>query len=132
AVGDAAGVDVEHVDLAVDGEVRAVGADQDRGVGSLLPLLSALGDAAGEQVDAKVAGPATRRRQARAVERLGAGGQLLPSGQQVPLLGQDDEFGPITGSRTYQALGGGEIAILFPVRVQLYGGNAQRGSPLVD
>ena len=57
AVGDAADVDVEHVDLAVDGEVLAVGADQDRGVGGLLAL-AALGDAAGEQVDAELARPA--------------------------------------------------------------------------
>ena len=32
AVGDPADEDVEHVDLAVEGEVRAVGPDQDRGV----------------------------------------------------------------------------------------------------
>ena len=62
AVGDAADVDVEHVDLAVDGLDLAVGADQDRGVEELLVALDPLGDAAGEQVDAELARPGAGRR----------------------------------------------------------------------
>ena len=58
AVGDAADLDVEHVDLAVGGEVVAVGADQRRGVEELLRPLDPLGEAAGEQVDAELARPA--------------------------------------------------------------------------
>ena len=125
AVGDAAGVDVEHVDLAVDGEVLAVGADQDRGVGGLLAL-AALGDAAGEQVDAELARPAAGGGQARAVERLGAGEQLLAAGQQVPLLRQRDELGAVGGGGAHQPLGRGEVPGLVAVRVELYRGCAQR------
>ena len=62
AVGDAARVDVEHVDLAVDGEVLAVGADQDRGVERLLALADALGDRARQQVDAERRAPSRGRR----------------------------------------------------------------------
>ena len=133
AVGDAAGVDVEHVDLAVDGEVRAVGADQDRGVEGLLARRS-LGDAAGEQVDAELASPAAGGGQARAVERLGPGEQLLAAGQQVPLLRQRDQLGAVGRRGADQPLGGGEVPRLVVGRVELYRGCPQvfLSSPLVD
>ena len=106
AIGDAADLDVEHVDLAVGGEVLAVGADQDRGVERLVPP-APLGDAAGEQVDAQLARPAAGGAQGRAVERLGPGQQLLAAGEQVPLLGQGDELGAVGGGSAHEPLGGG-------------------------
>ena len=81
AVGDAADVDVEHVDLAVDGEVLAVGADQDRGVEE--PLAAAPRSA---MLPASRWMPSSRAQpraalEAGAVERLGAGEQLLAGGR---------------------------------------------------
>ena len=85
AIGDPADVDVEHVDLAVDGEVRAVGADQHRGVEG--PLAGALGDAAGEQVDAELARPSRGRRRGsgrRAARRRPAAPRRRPAGSTSP------------------------------------------------
>ena len=62
AVRDAADVDVEHVDLAVAGLELSAGADQGRGVEGLLVALDPLGDAAGDQVDAELARPASAPR----------------------------------------------------------------------
>ena len=73
-----------------------------------LPL-AALGDAAGEQVDAELAGPAAGGGEARAVERLGPGQQLLAAGQQVPLLRQRDQLGAVGGRGAHQALGGRQV-----------------------
>jgi hypothetical protein len=119
AVGDAADVDVEHVDLAVGGEVVAVGADQDRGVEGAAGG-PGLADAAGEQVNAQLARPAASGGEARAVERLGAGQQLLALGQQVPLLRQGDQLGAVGRRRAHQPLGRGQVAGLLTVRVELY------------
>ena len=129
AVGDAAGVDVEHVDLAVDGEVLAVGADQDRGVEGL-----AAGRARSEMLPASRWMPSSRAQpraavEAGAVERLGPGQQLLPAGQQVPLLRQRDQLGAVGGGGAHQALGRGEVPGL--VAVELSCTAATRNRPLV-
>ena len=55
AVGAPADLDVEHVDLAVDRAVLAVGADVDARVGAALRALDPLGDRAGDEVDAQLA-----------------------------------------------------------------------------
>ena len=89
---------------------------------------AALGDAAGEQVDAELARPAAGRAQAGAVERLGPGEQLLAAGQQVPLLRQRDQLGAVGGGGAHQALGRGQVPGLVPVRVELYRGYAQASS----
>ena len=57
AVGHAAHVDVEHVDLAVAGVELAVGADQDRRVEGLLLALDPLGDAARDAGGSPAPGP---------------------------------------------------------------------------
>ena len=106
AVGDAAGVDVEHVDLAVDGEVLAVGADQDRGVEGLSPS-----SPRSEMLPASRWMPRSRA-QPRAALRLGPSSgsapatQLLAAGEQVPLLRQRDQLGAVGGRGADQALGG--------------------------
>ena len=66
AVLHAGDLDVEHVDLAVDGLELAVGADVDRGVGDAVVPLAALGDRAGDEVDAQLAAV----RVAQAIARL--------------------------------------------------------------
>ena len=110
AVGDAADVDVEHMDLAVGGLDLPVGADQDRGVEGPLLALDPLGDAAGEQVDAELARPGARRIERRPVERLGPVAQRRRVAEQVPLLGQHDQLGAVGGGRADQALGHLEVA----------------------
>ena len=62
AVDDAADLDVEHVDLAVDGRDLAVAVDQQRRVGDPLALAEPLADAAGDDRDPELAGPAADRR----------------------------------------------------------------------
>ncbi len=74
AVLHAADLDVEHVDLAVDRPELAVGADVHRRVRDALVALAALGDRAGDEVDAELARELARPRDRAAVERLGAGG----------------------------------------------------------
>jgi hypothetical protein len=120
------------VDLAVDGEVVALGANQNRGVVGLLALSPSLGDAAGDEVDRELARPSPRRGQARPVERLGAGDEFLPSGQQVPLLRQGNEFGSVGGRRTDQALGRCQVPFLIPVGVELYRRCAHACPSLID
>ena len=87
---------------------------------------AALGDAAGEQVDAERRGPLAGGAEAGAVERLGAGEQPLAAGQQVPLLRQGDELGAVGGGVADEALGRGEVPSLLVGRVELYRGYPQR------
>ena len=65
----------------------------------------ALGDAAGEEVDAQLARPGAGGAEARPVERLGAREQLLADGEQVPLLRQRDQLGAVGGGGADEALG---------------------------
>ncbi len=116
AVGNAADLDVEHMDLAVDGEVLAVSADQDRGVEGLA-FRAPLGDAAGEQVDAQLAGPAAGSAEAGPVERLGPGEQLFPTREQVPLLGQGEQLRSLGGGDPHEPLGGSRFRDLSPVEL---------------
>ena len=58
--------------------------------------------------------------EARAVERLGAGEQLLAAGEQVPLLRQRDQLGAVGGGGAHEALGGLEVPGLVVGRVELY------------
>src|SRR5215208_3081186 len=76
-VGLAADLDVEHVDLAVNGLLLAVGAEVHGGVRAALGPLDALGDRARDQVDAQLARRRARPRERGPVERLGAGHRLL-------------------------------------------------------
>ena len=62
--------------------------------------VGALADAAGEQMDAVLAGPAARGRDRLArLEVLGAGGELVAGAEQIPLLGQRDQVGAVGGGR---------------------------------
>jgi hypothetical protein len=80
-------------------------------VRALVAVGHALGDRAGDEVDAQLARGVARPGERRAVERLGAGGGLLGRAQQRPLLGQDDELGAGGGGRPRQAVGAGEVAL---------------------
>ena len=134
AVGDPARVDVEHVDLAVDREVLAVGADQDRGVEGLLAVADALGDRARQQVDAERPRPAAGGGQARAVERLGARREVLPGREQVPLLRQRDELRPVgrggadqpSAAARLRALSALELSCTAATRMVVFGTFAAR------
>ena len=63
--------------------------------------------------------------EARAVERLGPGEQLLAAGEQVPLLRQRDQLGAVGGGSPHQPLGGFEVPCLLAGGVELYDGCAQ-------
>ncbi len=91
AVGDAADLDVEHVQLAVDGVDGSVGKDEQAGVVAARLPLDPLDDAAGEDRDPPVAGPAARRLDGGAVERLRARGHVRRVVDVVPLLGEDHQ-----------------------------------------
>jgi hypothetical protein len=108
------------VDLAVDRRDLTARPDQQRRVREELAPRDPLGDAAGEEVDAELPRPAPRGRDDRAIERLGAGGEVLTRGEQAPLLREDDELGAVGGGGTNEPLGGREVRIDVPRCVQLY------------
>ena len=83
-------LDVEQVQLAVDRRDLAVGADVHRCVAQLVLPVDALGDRAGDEVDAQLARRRARPRDRRAVERLGTRAQVVAGPEDRPLLGQDD------------------------------------------
>ena len=74
----------------------AVGPEEDRGVGELLAR-DPLGDAARDQVDAQLPGPAGGRGQRGAVERLGGGAQGLGVSEDGPFLRQHHQLGAVPG-----------------------------------
>ncbi len=121
AVDGARDLDVEHVDLAVDGLDLAVGADVDARVGGLLLALDALDDRAGEQVDGELAGDLARPRDGGSVERLGGRRDILGRADEAPLLRQGDELGAVGRRCAHEALGGGEVGLLVVGRVELDG-----------
>ena len=129
AVGDAADVDVEHVDLAVDREVLAVGADQDRGV-EALPS-----GPRSEMLPASRWMPSSRA-QPRAVLRVGPSSGSAPASSSSPpasrfhFSGSATKLGAVGRRGANQPLGGGEVPRLVVCRVELYGRCAQ-GDPLV-
>ena len=85
------------------------------------PLPAGGGDAAGEEMDAELGGPAPGRGQARAVERLGLGEQPLAAGEEVPLLRQGDEVRAVGRRGADETLGGGDVPGPVVARIQLYG-----------
>ena len=100
AVGHVADVDVEQVDLAVDGPPLAARAEHDRGVRELVLATDDLGHAAGDQED-RVLAPTGRGRERGAVEWLGGGTKCIGRAKDRPLLGEDDELGAVgLASRT--------------------------------
>ncbi len=105
AVGLAADLDVEHVDLAVDGLLLAVGPEVHGGVRAALGALDALGDRAGDEVDAQLARGRRRPCERGAVERLGARCGLLGRAEHGPLLRQHDELGAGGGGGAGQPVG---------------------------
>jgi hypothetical protein len=75
-------------------------------------------------VDAELACPTGRGSQGRAVERLRGRANRFRRAQDGPLLGQDDQLGPVGGGGAHQALGDLEIAVVFVGGIELYGGGA--------
>ena len=111
--------DVEHVDLAVDRSDLAVGADVHRSVRQLLAIGAALGDRAGDEIDAELARCRARPGNAAAVERLRARQQLLVATEHVELLGQNDELGAVGRGGAGEAVGAVEVALGVRRRVEL-------------
>ena len=71
-------------------------------------------------MDAELAGPAAGRGQARAVERLGLGEELLAAGEQVPLLRQGDEVRAVGRRGPDETLGGVDVPGPVVGRIELY------------
>ncbi len=100
-------LDVEHVDLAVDGAQPAVGADVDAGVGALRRAVrprSTIEPAT--QVDPELGGGRPRPRDRRARRAPGRPPHLLAVPSTRPLLGQDDELGARAGGLADEPVGG--------------------------
>ena len=123
-VGDVAHLDVEHVDLAVDRDALAVGAEHHRGVGELLlsgttsgtlPATRWMPSSRAQPAAALSAGPSSGS--ARGADRLGRA-------QHGPLLRQDDQLGAVGGGAAHEALGNLQVAVVFVGGVELYGGGA--------
>jgi hypothetical protein len=129
AVGAPADLDVEHVDLAVDGLQVAARPGVHGRVGPALPALHALGHRARDDVDAELA----RRRpgpcDGGAVERLGGRRGLLRRAEHRPLLGEHDELGTLGGGLAGEAVRGREVALAIRCGMKLDGGGAHRSLP---
>ena len=98
AVGDAADVDVEHVDLAVGGEVGAVGADQDGSVeGALVEGALAAPPPRSQTLPASRWMPRSRA-QARAASRLGPSSGSAPASSVSPSASRFHFSGSATSS----------------------------------
>ena len=81
------------------------------GVAQLLAALAALGDRAGDEVDAELARGRARPRDRRAVERLGARAQVVAGPEHGPLLGQHDELRAVGGGGADVPVRGREVAV---------------------
>ena len=104
-------VDVEEVDLAVDGERRPVGPEEDAGVADARVAGDALGKRAREQRDARPAGEGRHPAHPGAVEVLGLGHGLALGAEEGEVLGEADEGGSARRRLLHEALGGGEVAL---------------------
>ena len=110
AVDLAADLDVEEVDLAVDGGEPAVRVEDDARVRELLAALAALRDRAADDRDRVPAGPVRERaHRLAALERLGRLVQRLDAADRVPLLRQDDDVRAGRGGARDELLGALEV-----------------------
>ena len=132
AVDHALDDDVEHVDLAVGGADLAVGADVQRRVAQALGALDALGDRAGDELDAELARDRARPRHRRAVERLRARAQVVAAAERAPLLGQHDELRAVRRGRAREAVRALEVAREVGRAGQLDGGDADGAGSRID
>src|SRR5207237_6623768 len=94
AVDIALDLDVEEVDLAVDAQHLAVGAERDRRVRELLAAFAELRDRAADERDPVAARPAGHRLdRLAALQRLRGGVEYVRLADRVPLLREDDDIG---------------------------------------
>ena len=106
AIDEAAGLDVEEMDLAIDGRDLAVGIEDDAGVRQLLASLAPLRDRAADERDSVRLRPAAHRLdRLAALERLGRGVQLVVVADRVPFLREDDDVGARRGCPRDEPLG---------------------------
>jgi hypothetical protein len=120
-------LNVEHVDLPVDGGDLALGIEDDAGgIGELLPALSPLDDRTADERDAMGAGPAAHRLDSLALlEGLGVRTHETGGAKAVPFLGEDDEVRPGRGRARHERLGALDVVRLRLDRIQLDAGDAQ-------
>src|SRR5581483_2050303 len=125
AVDVTADLDVEEVDLAVDGDELAAGVEDAARVRELLAPFPTLRDRAADERDAERARPARHRLdRLAALERLGPGAIVVGAPDQVPLLGQDDDVRARRRGAGDEGLGALEVRGLVLPRGQLHAGDA--------
>src|SRR5207249_3429082 len=108
-----AGLDVEEMDLAVDGGEVALGVEDDARVRELLSIVAALCDRPADEGDPMAARPARERSHGLAgVELLGGCVQFLRMADGVPFLGEDDDVGARRGGLGHEPLGLLEVVSL--------------------
>ncbi len=105
-VGSAVDLDVEQMELAVDGAQLAVGSDVHAGVAVLLGPGPSFHERAGDEIEAEFPGHRARPADRLAVKGLGAGAQMLGLTEHSPLLGQADQFRAQRGRAPHEAVGG--------------------------
>ena len=125
AVGEAADLDVEEVDLPVGRDELAFGVEDEAGVRELLAALAALGDRAADERDAVRLGPAAHRLdRLAALDRLGGLVEDIRRADDVPLLGEGDDVGAGRRGLRDEPLSLFEVrSLLLPAR-ELDAGNA--------
>jgi len=104
-----------------------------RGVAQLVLALDALGDRAGDEVDAeRLRGLRGPRGRLAGPDPLGGGAQVVAGSDRRPLLGQDDERRAVGGGPAHEAVGLLQVGGLVGPGVELDGGGAhRRRSPLL-
>jgi hypothetical protein len=125
-------LDVEQVDLAVDGLEFPVRSDVDAGVGALRVAVAALHQRSRNEVDPQLLREALRPAHCR-VLLDGRGGTLVvvAVAAHVGALGQQHELRAVRGGGAGQSLGAGEIRVAVLRGIELYGCGAQCCPPPV-
>jgi hypothetical protein len=109
------------VDLPVDGLHLSVAPDVDARVGGFLAVGDPLDDRTRDQIDPELTRGLPRPRDAGAVERLGACGELLGAAEYAPLLRQHHQLGPTRRGLANEPVSGRKVAIGVLGGVQLNG-----------
>src|SRR5262249_44086743 len=105
-------IDVEEMDFAIDGQMRAVGAEQHRGGVALGLAGRVLGYRSRYNMQVEFAREPRNRCQRFALQRLRGGGLFRTLAAPVESLGQSDQVGAARRSEPNEALGAFKVGRL--------------------